>query len=172
MNQLQTSSSIQNPTMIQHEQGLPTFLENSPIVVCEQTIWLIKNSNLNFQIKETPFSLGVGIKKRFVNQWNSTPAPNHINVNVEPVLQPRSFPPRSPLHEFQQHPHEQIQPPYDLQENYNLSKQVESLKASYDEAKNDNDDTLKTMLSWTKLSRNLRQKIRSCKRNMKKLFWN
>ena len=128
--------------MIQHEHGLPTYLENSPSGVCDQIIWLIKNSNLNFQLKETPFSLGVSIKKRFVNQWSSPPSPNCRNVNAEPVLQSGSFPPHSPLHEFQQHPHEQLQP-YNQQENYNLIKQVESLRASYDEAKIDNDDTLK-----------------------------
>ena len=51
--------------------GLPMFLENSPSVICDQVLWLIKNSGLNFQVKETPFSLDVKIKKRFTTFWNS-----------------------------------------------------------------------------------------------------
>ena len=133
------------------EQGHPLFLENSHSGVCKQIIWLIKNSRLNFQIKETPFSLGVSIKKRFVNQWESPQ--KFSNANVDPVLPFKSFPPR---HKHQQHPHEQVQqPPNHLQENFILQKQVESLEAYYNEAKNENDDTLKNYAVLDKAFRKL-----------------
>ena len=34
-------------------------------------IWLVKNSNLNFSLSETPYSLQFDIKKKFVNRWNA-----------------------------------------------------------------------------------------------------
>ena len=49
--------------------GLPIFLENAPNIICEQVLWLIKNSGLNFQVRETPFSLDINLKKRFTNLW-------------------------------------------------------------------------------------------------------
>ena len=47
----------------------PAFLENSPKVICEQIVWLIENSNLNFPLKETPFVLDIQLKKRYVQAW-------------------------------------------------------------------------------------------------------
>ena len=35
--------------------GLPIFLDNTPGAIYEQVLWLIKNSALNVQVKETPF---------------------------------------------------------------------------------------------------------------------
>ena len=47
------------------------FLNNSPRDRCEQIFFLVKNSNLNFNAQETPFSLNIQIKKKFVNRWET-----------------------------------------------------------------------------------------------------
>ena len=52
--------------------GLPIFLNNSPLDRCDQILWLIKHSNLNFCAEETPFSLNVTIRKKFLNRWSSS----------------------------------------------------------------------------------------------------
>ena len=49
--------------------GLPKFINNSPLERCDQILWLIKHSNLNFRAEETPFSLNVTIRKKFINRW-------------------------------------------------------------------------------------------------------
>ena len=45
------------------------FINNSPLDRCDQILWLIKRSNLNFTAQETPFTLNVTIKKKYVNRW-------------------------------------------------------------------------------------------------------
>ena len=52
------------------ESGMPIFLENSPQTICDQILWLVKNANLDFQLKETPFSINLSLKKRFAHHWN------------------------------------------------------------------------------------------------------
>ena len=39
-------------------------------MICEQILWLIKHYGLNFQVRETPFSLDINLKKRFSNLWD------------------------------------------------------------------------------------------------------
>ena len=55
----------------------PVFLNNSPSQICDQILYLVKNSNLNFELHETPFSLNLKLKKSFAQHWkktdNSTP---------------------------------------------------------------------------------------------------
>ena len=51
--------------------GLPMILNNYPKDICEQVDWLVKNSQLNFSAQETPYSLNLQIKKKFVNIWQS-----------------------------------------------------------------------------------------------------
>ena len=99
------------------QSGLPIFLENTPSVICDQVLWLIKNSGLNFQVKETPFSLDINLKKRFVNLWNQ----NYGN----PVSN------QSPPHVSPQHHHE---PKHDIQQkNSELLCQINSMKANFEE---------------------------------------
>ena len=71
---------------MQHDtgSGLPGFLSNSPKILCEQIIWLVKNSNLNFSLSETPFSLKLDIKKKFVNFWPSAAAEPRSSFVFEP----------------------------------------------------------------------------------------
>ena len=64
--------------MQQHQPGTPAFLDNSPNVICEQVLWLVKNSDLNFQVKETPFGLNLSIKKRFVKHCNNSGSSQQI----------------------------------------------------------------------------------------------
>ena len=47
------------------------FLENSPQVICDQILWLVKNASLDFEVKETPYSLNLSVKKRFAQHWKS-----------------------------------------------------------------------------------------------------
>ena len=65
--------------------GMPTFLENSPQMICDQVLWLIKNSKLNFQARETPFSLTLSIKKRFANLWDQNQfSPTPVSAQISP----------------------------------------------------------------------------------------
>ena len=43
--------------------------QNTPPLICDQIVWFIKNSNINFQLQETPYSLNIQIKKSFLNRW-------------------------------------------------------------------------------------------------------
>ena len=52
------------------EKFEPVFLQNSPSVICDQILYLVKNLNLNFEVHETPFSLNINLKKRFAHHWN------------------------------------------------------------------------------------------------------
>ena len=59
-------------------KGHPQYLENTPSVICDQVMWLVKNSGLNFSFHETPFSLDIKLKKRFVQKW-ATSEENHVD---------------------------------------------------------------------------------------------
>ena len=61
----------------------------------DQILKHVKNSNLNFVIAETPFSLDIKIKKKFVRTF-SAPAKtfqpsDHFNSNSEVTKSPQSF---------------------------------------------------------------------------------
>ena len=60
----------------------PAFLSNSPAIICEQILWLVKNSGLNFSVQETPFGLNLSLKKRFVTKWQNNLNVSETNVNV------------------------------------------------------------------------------------------
>ena len=80
-------------------------------------LWLIKNSGLSFQVKETPFSLDINLKKRFVNLWNQNYG--------SPVSN------QSPPHVSPQHHHE---PKHNIQQtNSELLCQINSLKVHFEE---------------------------------------
>ena len=51
--------------------GLPMFFNNSPDDRCDQLFGVIKKSQLNFCAQETPFSLNLQIKKKFIKTWPS-----------------------------------------------------------------------------------------------------
>ena len=127
--------------MMKNEQsGLPTFLENTPSVICDQVLWLIKNSGLNFQVKETPFSLDINLKKRFANLWNQ----NYVN----PVSN------QSPPHVFPQQNHHE--PQHDIQQNNSeMLCQINSLKANLDEASHHKNEAAKELFELDKTHRKL-----------------
>ena len=54
------------------ENFQPVFLQNSPSLICDQILYLVKNSNLNFELHETPFSLNLTLKKTFVHHWKKS----------------------------------------------------------------------------------------------------
>ena len=70
-----------NSSTMHHDQQ-PVFLNNSPAIICEQILWLVKNSGLNFSVQETPFGFNLSLKKRFVNKWQNNLNGDDTNVNV------------------------------------------------------------------------------------------
>ena len=63
----------------------PLFMSNSPSTICDQILYLVKNSSLNFELHETPFSLNLKLKKSFTQYWNKagqTAHQNHIPQHV------------------------------------------------------------------------------------------
>ena len=101
----------------------PLFLKNSPSLICEQILYLVKNSNLNFEVNETPYSLNLNLKKSFTNHWNKPKSRNNLSnqtqfpqhVIDDPAQQPQQPsvgqpPGHIPEHlfsfsQFSQHPH-------------------------------------------------------------------
>ena len=57
--------------------GLPIFVNNSPSDRSDQIFWLVKNSQLNFCAQETPYSLNIQIKKKFVTPWKTDQTLQH-----------------------------------------------------------------------------------------------
>ena len=51
--------------------GILIFLNNSPSDRCDQIVWMIKNSDLNYCVQETSFSLNIQLKKKFVVKWET-----------------------------------------------------------------------------------------------------
>jgi hypothetical protein len=135
--------SSNKPTKMQGSKpGLPIFLENTPHAVCEQVLWLIKNSGLHFQIKESPFSLNISLQKRFANHWNQLFQGQHFVNPVSPQVQTSES---QDIHLQQS------------LENSELLKQVDSLKASFEEAVNDNGETHANLLELDKAHRKLNE---------------
>jgi chromosome segregation ATPase len=106
--------------MKNERSGLPIFLENSPSVICDQVLWLIKNSGLNFQVRETPFSLDINLKKRIANLWNQR--------NEHPVSN------QSPSHVSSQHHENHVSQESQILENKSeLLSKIDSLRANLEE---------------------------------------
>ena len=125
------------------ETGLPIFLENNPAVICDQVLWLIKNSGLNFQVKETPFSLDINLKKNFFKVWNQTSANPVFNRYTQQTSQHV----KSEKHSQQQ------------TEVSDLLIKVETLNANLDEALKEKNDALEDLLQTDQARRKL------CKEN-------
>ena len=70
--------------MEQPGPGFPMFYENNPNTISDQIVWLVKHSQLNFQIQETAYSLTIQIKKRFLDKWSES---HQINNLAIPPLQ-------------------------------------------------------------------------------------
>ena len=47
------------------------FLNNSPSDRCDQILWLIKKSDLNFFAQETTFGLNIQLETKFLKKWES-----------------------------------------------------------------------------------------------------
>ena len=67
------------------QTGFPIFLDNSPTGICDQILWLVKHSNLNFNAQETPFSLNICLKKCFINKWPSRDQTGHFSEQAQKV---------------------------------------------------------------------------------------
>lgn len=68
---IESKDGIQKADIMQKPQpGAPLFLTNTPSMICDQVLWLVRHSGLNFELRGTPYSLNLKIKKRFAQQWN------------------------------------------------------------------------------------------------------
>ena len=64
------------------QSGLPMFYKNDPSTISDQIVWMVKNSQLNFQVQETAYSLNIQIKKRFLNNWNEVQNTNNLEQSL------------------------------------------------------------------------------------------
>ena len=107
----------------------PAFLNNSPSQICDQLLYLVKNSNLNFELQETPFSLNLQLKKSFAQHWKRTgystrnkpstqdqfPQPGHNTENIgrqtqDPNLLSSHDPQQYQTHVVPQHQSQHVVP--------------------------------------------------------------
>ena len=140
-----TEHQAESDVKMTMETGLPLFLENNPGVICDQVLWLIKHSGLNFQVKETPFSLDINLKKNFVKVWNQPTANPVFNQCAS---------------QFSQHVKSEENPSNQLKEvSEELLLKVETLKANLEEALRDKDAACEDLLQTDKAHRKL------CKEN-------
>ena len=77
------------------EDFQPVFLKNSPSLICDQILYLVKNSNLNFELHETPFSLNLTLKKTFVHHWKKS---NHSAQEAHVSQHANDLGPHHPPH--------------------------------------------------------------------------
>ena len=126
-----------------HRGYQPTYLKESPSVICEQVLWLIKNSGLNFQVKETPFSLDISLKKKFAHHWD-------LNIDQSSSSQ-------QPLFSQHFHAQPQQQQPVDHAEvrNEELLSQIDCLKSSLADANSAKNELSVDLLEIDKAHRKL-----------------
>ena len=80
---------------------MPLFLEKSPQMICDQVFWLIKNPHVNFQARETPYSLSLSIKRPFAHHCDHnqlSPTPVSSQMSPEPFKKTEKLKP----HDFEQ----------------------------------------------------------------------
>ena len=82
------------------QTGLNMFKNNSPTDRCDQILCLIKNSNLNFSAQETPFTLHVTVRKKFVTRWNPEKL-TKLGDNFVPVISPETMSQKSSVSELE-----------------------------------------------------------------------
>ena len=136
---------------MQDLSGPPLFLENNPPAICDQIVWLVKHSNLNFQMKETPFSLTINLKKRFANHWN------HDNLYKQHIL-------KNPLQELlpgSQKTSQELHPDHlktkTSVEKNELINEIHILKSSLDKATFENELTFKDLVEVEKEHKKLQK---------------
>ena len=137
-----TASSPHIALTMTEKAGLPIFLENRPSVMCEQVLWLIKNSGLNFQVRETPFSLDINLKKCYAKLWNQN--------NGNPVSS------QLPAHHLFSSQNPPSQETHDnLKDNSELLYQIDLLKVKLEKALHDKDDASQDLLKLDQAHRKL-----------------
>ena len=57
-----------------------------PIKTCDRLLNCIKNSNLNFHLIETPFSLSISVRKSFIKDKNGVLLPSQHQTNSDCAL--------------------------------------------------------------------------------------
>ena len=147
LHNLNTASSLHIALTMTGKAGLPIFLENRPSVMYEQVLWLIKNSGLNLQVRETPFSLDINLKKCYAKLWNQN--------NGNPV----SSQPAHHLFSSQIHPAQETQD--NLKDNSELLDQINLLKLNLRKLCMKKTMLLKICLDLTKHIANLPRKTKN-----------
>ena len=84
----------------------PHFLKNSPSTICDQIMYLVKNSNLNFELHETPFSLNLNLKKSLAQHWKKADNPDQNTLFSQSNLPQQVNDPVHQLHPNQPYPHQ------------------------------------------------------------------
>ena len=125
------------------QSGLPIFSENTPSVMCEQVLWLIKNSGLNFQVRETPFSLDINLKKCYAKLWN-------LNGG-----NPVSSPPAHHLFPSQNQQQQARETQDDFQKSSELLHQINLLESKLEDALKDNTNVCTDLLKLDQEHRKL-----------------
>ena len=142
---------------------------NSPHVICEQILWLVKNLKLNFQVKETPFSLSLNLKKRFVQEWNTDQFYHQFlkPCSASDVQTQPNFCQTFPKSDRQNLP-EQPQATQNLHCE-ELVSQLELLKNSSDEVKSEKEDLEKDLVRLDKSHKKLVQDNRELQQKHDKI---
>ena len=76
----------------------PHFLSNSPNAICDQILYLVNNSNLNFELNKTHFSLNLRLKKSFAQLWKK---PDYFTQNT---FLSQTRPSNKPVHQLLNQP--------------------------------------------------------------------
>jgi hypothetical protein len=156
--------------MQQSPTGIPTFLNNSPNMICDQIVWLVKHSNLNFQLKETPFSLSLNLKKRFAQHWLpeshprasfATPVPPQPQANYQPSFRNCD-------------PHENTTETFGLSSSesstpQNLDHQISQLKQILEIVKNEKEELEKENISLNRFNKKLTKDATDLQRKHEKV---
>ena len=116
----------------------PIYLKHTPGVICEQVLWLIKNSGLSFQVKETPFSLDISLKKKFVHHWNQSSSSKQPPYARQCRAQPQEY---------------RVDPAGEMNEQ--LHTKLDSLKSNLVEAIDAKNEASKDLLEIDKAHRKL-----------------
>ena len=138
-------------------------------MISEQIVWLVKHSNLNFQLNETPFSLNLNLKKRFIQHWLpeshpqasfETPVPSQSQANYHPSCQ--------------NHPHENPsetsrKTSSESSASQNLINQISQLKQTLEIVNNEKEELEKENISLNRLNKKLAKDAADLQRKHEKV---
>ena len=152
--------------------GLPIFLDNSPNMISDQIVWLVKHSNLNFQLKETPFSLSLNLKKRFAQHWLPESHPQASFATPSPSQPQPHFHPNFQNCDPHEKPTETSSTPSSASsthQNQNLVNQISQLKQTLEIVNCAKEELEKENISLSKLTKKLTKDATDLQRKHEKV---